>query len=51
MMDSLILWKSTTFETLRDDPGFIAIVKRAQDEKATIREKLRGMEEHRKLDL
>lgn len=51
MMDSLILLKSTTFEILRDDPGFKAIVKRAQDENAAIREQVKEMEERGKLDL
>jgi hypothetical protein len=51
MMDSLILLKSTTFEILRDDPGFEAIVKRVRYEKAAIREQVREMEEREKLDL
>lgn len=39
------------FESLRDDPEFKAIVKKAQDEKAALREQVREMEERGELDL
>ena len=39
------------FESLRDDPEFIAIVKKDQDEKAAIRAQIREMEERGELDL
>jgi len=38
-------------KSLRDDPEFKAIVKRAQEEKAALREKVREMEERGELDL
>ena len=39
------------FESLRDDPEFKAIVKRAQNEQAALREQVREMEERGELDL
>jgi TolB-like protein/class 3 adenylate cyclase/Tfp pilus assembly protein PilF len=39
------------FERLRDDPEFVAIVKQAQGEKATLRAQVREMEERGELDL
>jgi tetratricopeptide (TPR) repeat protein len=39
------------FESLRDNPEFKAIVKQAQEEKATIRTQVREMEERGELDL
>ena len=39
------------FESLRDDPEFKAIVKRAQEEKTSIRAQIREMEERGELDL
>lgn len=39
------------FESLRDDPEFKAIVKQVQDEKATLREQVRRMEERGELML
>jgi hypothetical protein len=33
------------FESLRDDPEFQALVKRAQEEKAVLRARVREMEE------
>jgi len=40
-----------TFENLRDDPEFKALVKRAQDEKAAIRAQIKKMEERGEIDL
>ena len=39
------------FESLRDDPDFQAIVKKAQEEKAELRAKVREMEERGELQL
>jgi tetratricopeptide (TPR) repeat protein len=39
------------FENLRDDPEFVAIVKRAQDEKTAVRDQIRKMEERGEIDL
>ena len=39
------------FESLRNDPEFLAIVRKAQDEKAAIRAQIKEMEERGELDL
>ena len=39
------------FESLRDDPEFQAIVKKAQEEKAALRAQVREIEERGELDL
>jgi hypothetical protein len=39
------------FENLWDDPEFKAIIKKAQDEKAAIREQIREMEYRGEIDL
>ena len=39
------------FESLRDDPEFLAIVKKVQKEKAELRDQIKEMEERGELDL